>query len=164
MHLEVIILSLMCIFGTTAIVLLIPKNRLRQTLFALLVYQALLWVSILFHVKFGLLSFPVREFPKATDVLFTTAYFFYPLMYGLYIIFEPKVSFIVRLCYMSLWISGLTAIDYFIEKYSDLIVYENYTWYWSWLNFFILFLLSSLIYKWFFKDTLLFQADRRTAK
>jgi hypothetical protein len=164
MDLEIMILSLLWVFGITAIVLFTPKNGLRKLLFASLVCQAILWASALVHVKFGLLSFPVREFPKATDVLFTTEYFFYPLIYGFYIIFEPNVSFMVRLCYFVLWISGLTVIDYLIEKNTDLIIYENYAWYWSWLNFFVIFLLASLIYKWFFKDKSLFQADRWVAK
>ena len=164
MNVEVIILFLLWVSGITAIALFIPRNRLRAFLFALLVCQAFLWVSTLIHAKYGLLSFPVREFPKATDVLFTTEYFFYPLTLGWYTRFEHKESLMIRLCYMAIWVTVITGIDYLIEKYSDLIVYENYAWYWSWLDFYIIIFLSSLIYRWFFKDHGWSQADRRVDK
>jgi hypothetical protein len=156
MNVEATILSLMWIIGISSIVLLIPKDRFRKSLFALLTFQAFIWISALLHVKFGLISFPIREFPKAVDVLFSAEYFFFPFIYAMYFIFEPVVGFLGRFCYLIFWISGLTLIHVLIERYSDLLNYENYTWYWAWLNFFVVFLLSNLVCKWFFKDKSLF--------
>ncbi|MDR6121147.1 hypothetical protein QFZ87_000744 [Bacillus sp. SLBN-46] len=158
------VIILIWVIGIIAYLFLTPKNRYRKVLFALILCQAFVWVSSLLHVKYHLLAFPVREFPKATDVLVTTEYFFYPLLSGFYIISEPKRSPIIRFLYLSLWISGLTVMDVMLEKYTNLIEYVHYAWYLTWLNFFWIFVVTHLIYHWFFKDKAHFHVDREAVK
>ncbi|WP_169802783.1 CBO0543 family protein [Neobacillus soli] len=153
MPIEYLIIILMWVIGVISFVKFTPKNHHRRVIFAVLVCQSLTWLNTLFHVKFNLLSFPVRELPKATDVLVTTEYLFYPLVCGFYIISVPKkVNNYLRPFYLSLWVSGLTIFDVIIEKYTNLIVYVHYDWYWTWLDFFCLFAVVNIIYHWFFKE------------
>lgn len=168
MSIDYIVIILMWVIGILAFIFLTPKNHYRKVLFALLLCQAFVWISSLLHVKFHLLAFPVREFPKATDVLVTTEYFFYPLLSGFYIVFEPKPkhkrSLAIRAVHLSIWTSGLVLIDHLLEKYTNLIEYLHYAWYFTWIDFFCIFAVTNLIYQWFFKDKAHFPEDREVAK
>jgi hypothetical protein len=164
MSVEFVILIAMWAIGIISFLIFTPNRHRRKLIFGYLVCKTLTWLSTLFHVKFNLLIFPIREFPKATDLLLTTEYFFYPLLCGFYIIHEPKLNYFVRFLYLSLWISILVIIDVMIEKYTNLIEYIHYDWYWTWLNFFCIFALSNMIYHWFFREKTLFRDDKRVTQ
>jgi hypothetical protein len=159
---EVLILTIIWVVGIAAFVLFVPKNSRRRFIFAFLACQCLTWLDSLFLVQFNLISFPFREFPKATDILFTTSSFMYPLIYAFYRFYIHKAKRIGRFLYLSLWISGIAFLVEMDEKYTNLLRYHNFTWYWTWLNFFCLFLLTNIIYRWFFIEKALFQKDRET--
>lgn len=125
--------------------------------------QSITWVNTMIQVKYGLLTFPVREFPKASDVLFTSEYIMYPLMCAFYYIYEPKSGKLLRFVYLAGCISFLTLVDNVIANYTDLIHYTKYSWYWTWINFFLIFLVVNVFCKWFFKPGV-FTQDRRTAR
>ncbi|WP_413305683.1 CBO0543 family protein [Bacillus sp. 1P10SD] len=97
-------------------------------------------------------------------MLVTTEYFFYPLLSGFYLIFEPKRSLAIRILNLALWISGLTLMDVMLEKYTNLIEYVHYSWYLTWINFFCIFAITNLIYQWFFKDKAHFQVEKEAVK
>ncbi|MCL6571026.1 MAG: hypothetical protein K6T88_05005 [Bacillus sp. (in: Bacteria)] len=159
---EVLILTLIWVVGITSFVLFIPKNSRRRFIFAYLACQCLTWLNSLILVQFNLISFPFREFPKATDIPFTTSSFFYPIIYAFYIHYNQKGQEIGRLLYLSIWVSGIALFVELVEKYTDLIKFDSFTWYWTWLNYFIIFALSNIIYRWFFIEKALFQEDRET--
>jgi hypothetical protein len=159
---EALVLVLIWVVGISTFVLFIPKNSRRRFIFAYLSCQSITWLNYLILLQLNFLSFPIREFPIATDILFTTASFFYPLIFAFYKHYELKVENLSRLLYLFIWISGITFFDKMIELYTNLLSYLNYTWYWSWLDFFCLFALSHVIYQWFFIDNDLFQKDRET--
>ncbi len=160
MKIEFLIIILMWVVGLISYILFVPKNRYRRFLFTFLVCKTLMWISVLIHTKYHLISFPIRELPKATRVLITTGYFFYPLICGFCVIFEPKGNLFKKLFNLSLYISGITIFEYMIEIYTNLINYIHYAWYWAWINLFCTFSATSLIYQWFFKDKNLFQKDK----
>jgi hypothetical protein len=164
MNTEFVILIIIWVVGLISFFLFTPKRKHRNLIFGYLVCKTLTWISTLFHVKFNLLIFPFREFPKATDLMLTTEYFFYPLMCGFYIIYEPKLKYLGRFFYLSLWISVLVIIDVMMEKYTNLIEYIHYDWYWTWLNFFCIFALSNRIYHWFFSEKTLYRDDKRVTQ
>jgi hypothetical protein len=164
MKIEFLIIILMWVIGLISYILFTPKNRYRRLLFAFLVCKTLMWISIIIHAKFHLISFPVRELPNATKVLITTGYFFYPLICGFYVIFEPKRSLALRFLYLSMYITGLTIFEVILEKYTNLITYIHYAWYWTWINLFCTFAVSNIIYWWFFRDKNLFQQDKEIVR
>jgi hypothetical protein len=159
---EALILVLIWVLGISAFVLLIPKNSRRRFIFAFLACQCLTWLDSLILVQFNLISFPFREFPKATDILFTTSSFMYPLIYAFYLFYIHKAKRIGRLLYLSIWVSGIAIFVELDEKFTDLLKFHNFSWYWTWLNFFLIFALLNVIYRWFFIDKALFQEDRET--
>lgn len=160
---EYLILIMMWILGLLSLYL-IPKKKFPIAIFALLSCQALTWLNCLIHVKYQLIAFPVREFPKATDVLLTTDFLIYPLICALCYILEPKGKWFIRFSSFVFWISILTIIDFLLEKYTDLIEYVHYNAIWTWINFFLIFMIMRFCTRWFFKDIRLFQADWRATR
>ncbi|MFC6604827.1 CBO0543 family protein [Ectobacillus funiculus] len=53
--------------------------------------------------------------------------------------------------YISLFSTGLTVPEIFIEKYTNLITYVNWKWYYTWLSVYATLFLAWIFYKWFFK-------------
>lgn len=157
---EFLLVILMWIIGLISFILFTPKNRRRRLIFAFLVCKTIAWLNNLLQVKFNIILFPFREFPKASEVLVTTGYFVYPLLCGFYIIFEPKVNLISRFLYLIIWTTGLTVFEVILETYTNLIKYIHFAWYWTWVDFFCLFALTNIIYQWFFRDKTLFKEDR----
>ncbi|WP_146250328.1 CBO0543 family protein [Paenibacillus flagellatus] len=139
----------------------IPKRKRREAWIALLACQAMTWVSTMLHVWFGLLKFPVREFPKATDLNFTTEFFFYPFLCALYVISEPKGSGWVRFGHLAVWLTVVSVIDQAIVSFTDLIRYEHYAWYWTWITFGLLFAVTNAYVRMFFRPAAL-QSERRS--
>lgn len=65
MTLERLVLIIIWTLSVLAIILFIPKNKRREAVLSFLACQAITWVNSMLHVKYGLLEFPVREFPKS---------------------------------------------------------------------------------------------------
>lgn len=163
MSLDIIILILIWTIGVLLFVCFTQKRK-RKLLLAFLICQCLLWASSLVYTSLDLIAFPIREFPIATDLLVTTEYFFYPLLCGFYIIYEPKGSFFFRVIYLSICTSLLVSFDVILERYTNLIEYVQYGWYWIWISFFWLFAFTNYLYIWFFQDQLVFRAEKRITK
>ncbi|WP_223592332.1 CBO0543 family protein [Neobacillus bataviensis] len=160
MTVDVWVLILIWMIGFAAFMLFVPKNRRRRFLIAFLICQTFTWLIAVLLVYFDRISYPIREFPKATHLLLALNYFFFPLLCGFYIIYEPKRNYTVRLLYLSGWVTGVVVIIKLLEKYTGLLQYQHYAWYWSWLNFFWMFAVTNLLYRWFFKDKAMFQSDK----
>lgn len=152
MSVNYIVLILIWVLGILSYILFVPQNRRRRFLFAFLLCQMFTWFSSLVHVKFHLLSFPVREFPKATEMLLTTAFFLYPLLCGFYIIFEPPRSFMIRAGYLTIWCLIVVILDVAFVKFTNLVVYAHYAWYFTWLNTFCIAVIVNVTTRWFFKS------------
>ena len=164
MSVDYIIIILMWVIGIIAFIFLTPKKRYRRVLVTALICQTFLWVNSLVHVEFNLLAFPVREFPKATDLLITTEYFFYPLLSAFYVAYEPKGSLRIRLIYLSVWISFIAFYDQMLVNYTNLVEYVHYAWYFTWIDFFCIFAVTNWIYQWFFKNKEFFRMGREAVK
>ncbi|MBV7508960.1 hypothetical protein KW850_27535 [Bacillus sp. sid0103] len=164
MSVDYVCIILMWVIGVIAFMFVTPKHRYRKVLIALLICEALLWLNSLVHVELNLLVFPVREFPKATDLLVTTEYFFYPLLCGFYLVYEPKRSLGIRLIYLSVWSSFIAFYDQMLVNYTNLVEYVHYAWYFTWLDFFCIYAATNMIYQWFFKDKEYFRQDQEAAK
>lgn len=78
---EHLILLAMWLFGFIGFILFIPRQDRRKGFLAFLMFQAIIWFCDMPSFQFRLLSAPVREFPKATDLPITIDYFFYPVCF-----------------------------------------------------------------------------------
>lgn len=164
MSIEFVTLIVIWAIGVISFFIFTPKCHRRKLIFGYLVCKTLTWLSSLLYVNYNLLIFPIREFPKATDLLLTTEYFFYPLLCGFYIIHEPKSNYFIQFLYLSLWVSILVIIGVIIEKYTNLIEYTHYHWYWNWLNLLCIFATSNIICHYFFKESTLFRNDKKVTQ
>lgn len=148
---DIIVIVTIWVLAIIASILFIPRHRLAEAIFVYILANSFTWINALIHLELGLISFPVREFPKATDLSATLDYFGYPLLMTLYVLYEPKTKWLYQLLYMAIWVSGLVASDQLLVRYTNLVKYDSYSWYWTWLDFFIIFLCVRLITKWFFR-------------
>lgn len=161
MLMERLILAAMWLFGFLGWILFIPRKDWRKGLLAFMMFQAIIWLCDMPSFKYGLLSAPVREFPKATDLSITINYFFYPVLFSIfYVRKRVNVSRWSRFAYFFVWVSLITLYDFVIEKYTELLEYGSLTWYGMWLYIGFLFYVSQVCCNWFFKDKSLFQAER----
>lgn len=162
MKIEYFILACMWIFGFIGFILFIPRKDRRKGFLALMIFQAFIWLCDMPSFKYGLLSAPVREFPKATDLAITINYFFYPVLFSIYYVNQkPQGTKWTRSTYFFVWTSAITMFDIIIEKYTNLLEYGLLTWYGMWIYIVFLYFVSQSCCNWFFKDKALFQAERR---
>jgi hypothetical protein len=151
---ERILLIAIWLVSIAVTVLFVSKAKRREAALSFLACQCLTWINSLLRVKFHLLVFPVREFPKATDLLVSTEFFMYPLICAFYYIYDPKSSSVFRrFIHLCIWTTGADLVEVLLEKYTNLITYLHFTWYWTWLDFFVLFIVTNVYCNWFFKKT-----------
>jgi hypothetical protein len=165
MLMEHLILGAMWLFGFVSFILFIPRQDRRKGFLAFLMFQAIIWLCDMPAFTFGLLSAPVREFPKATDLPLTIDYWFYPVLFAIYYVKRRvNASLWSRLTYYFIWISVSTLIDIVIERYTDLLKYGILQWWGMWIYIGFLFYVSQVCCNWFFKDKSLFQVERWETK
>lgn len=162
MLIERLILIAMWLFGFVGFILFIPRKDWRKGFLAFLMFQGIIWLCGMPAFQFGLLTAPMREFPKATDLPLTIDYFFYPVLFSIfYINKKVKSSLGYRFAYFIVWISIITLFDIILERYTDLLEYEWITYYGMWIYIGFLFYVSEVCCNWFYKDKTLYQTGRR---
>ncbi|MCX8128889.1 MAG: hypothetical protein N3I35_02170 [Clostridia bacterium] len=107
-----------------ASVFYIPKDKYRLSFISFLSFQALSWITIIFLVQTGSIEFPVREFPRATNVGFLVNYIFLPALFvWSVLISQNMVSIIHKVINSFIFISLMVWFIYFISTYTQL---ENF--------------------------------------
>jgi hypothetical protein len=136
-----------------ALLVFVPKNRMREAWVVYLFKLFLTWGLGLFVVQMKWIAYPVRSiFPYAHRSSFTFEYFVYPAICVLFILYYPeKKNYIRQLGHFVVFCSIMTLLEVLIEHYTQLIQYLKWTWYWTWLSLFLTFLISRLNYVWFFR-------------
>ncbi|MEH7385992.1 CBO0543 family protein [Bacillus sp. JJ1521] len=153
MQLDHFIMIAMWILGSGGFFLLITRQNRREGLFALLVFQSFIWICDMFSFYYGLISAPVREFPKATGLPITINYFFYPLLFSIYYVHQRKMEN-SRFRWIAFFasVSIVTVIDILIERYTQLLEYQTMTWYWMLVYIGFLFFVSQVCCHWFYRQ------------
>jgi len=72
-----------------ASILYTPKGQLRKAILSFLAFQATSWFISILLVQINAIEFPVREFSKATNVVFTPQFFIYPAFFTWFIFLFP---------------------------------------------------------------------------
>jgi hypothetical protein len=153
MRMEYIILAAMWLFGFIGFILFIPHKDRRKGLFAALMFQTFIWLLDMPSFTYGLLSAPVRVFPKATDLTVTINYFFYPVLFAIFYVHrKTKNSLWFKFTYFFVWVSIVTIYDNVLERYTDLIEYGILNWFGMWVYIGLLFYLSQVCCNWFFRQ------------
>ncbi|HEY9060238.1 MAG TPA: CBO0543 family protein [Pseudobacteroides sp.] len=130
----------------------IPKEKRAVASFVFLITQSLTWIAGLIVVEFNWIEYPVRELAKASSTSFSFEYFILPLLTVFFVLYYPDNKKLIRkIIHFATFSSALTLIEVLVEKFTLLITYHSWTWYWTWLSVPALFYLVMCIYRWFFK-------------
>jgi len=135
-----------------ALLIWIPRKNIRHSIVIFFFKQFMTWILGLVVVELGLITYPVREFEKASHTSFSFEYFIYPAICVLFNLYYPREKSLPhRIGWFLLFPTWMTALEVMIEHYTQLINYIHWAWYWTWLSLFITFVFSFLFYHWFFK-------------
>lgn len=132
----------------------VPKNKIREAHIAFMFKQVITWIFGLLVVEKKLIFYPDRLFfKKANKSSFTFEYFVYPALCSLFNLYYPEKSNNVgKLIYFFIHTSIITCLEIFAVKYTNLIKYHNWKWYWSFITIWLTYYVSRIYHRWFYKD------------
>ncbi|WP_347551228.1 CBO0543 family protein [Pseudalkalibacillus hwajinpoensis] len=131
----------------------IPRNKLRQGILVMFSKQCISWFFGLLVVEKGLIKYPVRLFKKSNKMSFTFEYFIYPAFCAIFNLNYPENrNKFIKFVYYLFHVGLITCGEVLAERYTNIIKYVKWKWYWSFLTLGMTNYLSRLFYKWFFKD------------
>jgi hypothetical protein len=141
----------------TSIFLLIkfvPKDKIRHASVPFLFKQVITRFFGLLVVEKNLIEYPYRPFlKKAHKASFCFEYFLYPVVCVLFNLYYPeKRNILIKTLYYFIHTSLITGLEVLFVKYTNLIRYKKWNWYWSFITIWFSNYLSHVFYKWFFKD------------
>ncbi|WP_138416691.1 CBO0543 family protein [Aquibacillus sediminis] len=145
---------LLIIWTITAclLVILVPKSKVRHAVVAFLFKQAITWLFGLLVSEKGLIKYPVRFFKKANKSSFSFEYFIYPSMCVVFNLYYPTYKHrAVKLLYYVCHAGFITISEILAMRYTNLIKYVKWKWYWSFITISMTYYSSHLFYRWFFK-------------
>ncbi len=163
MELEWNLLLVIWLFGLLVVSACIPSGKRHSFYIAFMTAQGLDWFAQLMFLQFNVLSFPVREFPKASDMSITLMILLMPLYTAIYVIYEPRKSRFIRALYLVSWTSVATFTDITISHTSDLQNHKSYYWLVAELVFGVILVISNAVVRWFFGNLPLSSWDRGKA-
>jgi hypothetical protein len=131
----------------------VPKEKIREAQVAFLSKQAITWLFGLLVVENRLIEYPYRLFfRKSNKASFTFEYFIYPALCVIFNLHYPENrNATFKALYYLFHTSLITAFELVALKYTKLIRYSNWTWYWSFITIWISYYISCLNFRWFFK-------------
>ncbi|HJV44333.1 MAG TPA: CBO0543 family protein [Bacillota bacterium] len=152
MVLDYIILIGSWVITIMLLFLLIPKDKIRLAHVAFLFKQLITWVLGLSVVELKWIEFPVRWFSYANRSSFTFDYFVYPAICAIFNVHYPEgKNKIKKFFYYAAYCSIMTSIEVLFERFTHLIHYIDWAWYWTWISLFITFRITRLYVCWFCK-------------
>lgn len=155
MRVEYWIIIGLWIIGITGFILLILRKDLRKGILSFMMFQAIIWFFNMFLFKYGFISAPIRELPKAHDFPLTLDYLFHPLLFSIFYIHKSG-----KIIPFLAWVSAATLLDVVLERYTDILEFGKMNGFGLFLYFLFLYCLSHFCCNWFYKDKTMFQADR----
>lgn len=121
---------ILIISWTVAIITLIkvvPREKIRFAQITFLIAQAISWVFVYLTVFLGLIEYPVREFPLATNASFSLHYVIFPAFAVLFMLYYPFGKGFRRAFTHYLIVSlSLQIFKLILQKTSSLILYIHW--------------------------------------
>lgn len=129
----------------------IPKYKTLQMQFVILFVQLPTWLLGLLVVELGLLEYPYRELASVNRTSFIFEYVILPVLCVHVNNYYPwRASTLAKAAYL---VSiGLIMIggEVILERYTMLIKYTGWEWYWTWISVVFIFYLTQKAVAWFF--------------
>jgi hypothetical protein len=130
----------------------IPRDKFRLALVSFLFKQMI--TSVVGHVvvEYGLLAYPVTELADINRTSFTYEFLAYPIICAIFNVYYPfNRSRLYQVGYYIVFATALTIPEVLIERYTELIRYVRWNWFWTWGTLFITFLMTRVFCVAFFK-------------
>lgn len=159
MDMERNLLLLVWFVCITAIYFLVPRAKAHEFVLCFLVCQAVGWVVEVLLVQFDLVAYPLREFPKASELNITFKVVWTPVAGGLYYIYRPRANKWAICIYFAVWISLLTLIDGMLAAKTELVDYVHFHWSLMAIVLSIIFLSARVLVSRFFRDRNVFRKE-----
>jgi hypothetical protein len=138
------------VISALLVALCISKDKIRDALIIFLFKQMLTWILGFIVVQYRLLEYPVREFAYAARNSFSFEYFIYPSVCVVFNLMFPKTKSQAVLWYL-FFPSWMSALEFTLERYTQVIHYIRWEWYYTWISLLITFYLTRQFYLWFFR-------------
>nr|WP_295971623.1 CBO0543 family protein [uncultured Bacillus sp.] len=144
------------VLGVMILLLLkfVPKTRIREAVAVFFFKQCITWLFGLLVVEKRLIRYPARLFfKKATKSSFTFEYFVYPSLCVLFNLYYPEHrSKLIKTLYFFGHSLLITGFEVFALKWTRLITYTGWKWYWTLTTILGTYYLSYRFHGWFFKS------------
>jgi hypothetical protein len=160
MSVEQNVLLFLWFAGTAVIAFAIPRNQWHALVLCFLAGQAIGWMMETMLLELRVVTFPIREFPRATLLAVTNKIMFIPVMSGLYVTYEPRKSWRMRLIYLLVWACLLASIENLIATFTKLLDYTGFNWWWAVLLYASVLAAINGIVRWFFRDRSVFRHEK----
>jgi hypothetical protein len=131
---------------------LLPKQRRHEASIVFLFMQFIAWSLGLVVAELDLIEYPVREFPSVNKTSFTFEFLVFPVFSVFYVLYYPvDRSWWKRFLYTSIIITVSMISELLFVKYTELIRYIHWKWYYSWISVYATLELVRMFHRWFFK-------------
>lgn len=131
---------------------LTPKHKMLQMQFIILFVQLPTWLLGLTAVQLGLLEYPFRELDGVNRTSFIFEFIALPVLCVHVNNHYPwKASKLVKTAYLAGIGLIITGAEVGLERYTMLIEYTGWKWYWTWAGVVLIFWLTQKTVAWFFR-------------
>ncbi|WP_232463492.1 CBO0543 family protein [Tumebacillus avium] len=136
-----------------ALLLFVPKRRLREAIVLFMFPQLITWATGLFVVELRLIEYPYRSLPNVTRSSLDFEFFVYPALIVLFNLYYPERGAKEKRFWLYAGVAGaITFYEVLLEKYTDLIAYHGWAWYWSFVTVWVTLYISRRYFVWFRKS------------
>lgn len=155
MDLERSIIVLAWIISIFLLKVFVPKNKKREAWLILLFMQTFNWFFGLVVVEFDLIKYPLILF-EATEKANRTSFLFefmaFPVLSVIFTLYLPKgKTWHWRSLYYIAYTAFITLFEVILEKYTDLIKYIHWTWYYTFGTVLMAFYICTFFNNWYNK-------------
>lgn len=150
------ILVMIIVTSIIFLIKFVPLQKLRDAVIIFLSLQMLTWPLGLIAVEKKWIEYPVQLLPNEnqtnkSSLLFE--YFLFPLLAILFSLYYPKYKNKMVIVLYYLIITGIfTILEVVIERYTDLVQYHTWRWYWTFISVLIVLFINHSYYSWYKKE------------
>ncbi|PLR66047.1 CBO0543 family protein [Bacillus sp. UMB0893] len=150
-----LIIAASIIIGILLIWKLVPKERAREAWIPFLSLGSLSWAAGLFVVEMGWISYPIQLLSKENQInesSFTFEFFLFPILAILFSLYYPsEKGTMIKWLYAFVFSAVFTAAEVILEKYTNVVKYDEWKWYWTFFSVVLVLMLNHQYVKWFKK-------------